>query len=227
MAQDYQLLNTARDCFQFATNFFEIIDVSATHVYHSALELSPLSSIVRGFYYHRQPCPLPRVVIGIPESWDPSTAISTKHSSYLSSTWSTCSQFIAAVTEEAVEIRDGLTLKLLSTLQATQVTTRFKYGIAYSPDGQSLACCSDTAIIIWDAQTGGVVKEIVCEVICSGLTLVWSLDGKTIGTLSWSAFETYPVFTYDVASGTTLSSGILQSRDGPFLWAHDRTFKHP
>ena len=225
MAQDYQLLNTARDCFQFATNFFEVIDASATHIYHSALELSPLSSIVRKFYYHQQPCPSPTVVVGIPDSWDPSTAVSTKHSSYLSSTWSPCSQFIAAVTEEAVEIRDGLTLKLLSTLQATKVMARFRHGLAYSPDGRSLACCSDTAITIWDAQTGGVVKEIMCEVVHGGLTLVWSLDGKMIGVLSWRAFETYPVSTYDVASGTTLSSSILQSRDGPFLWAHDRTFR--
>ena len=165
------------------------------------------------------------MVIGIPESWDPSTAVSTKHSSYLSSTWSPCSQFIAAVTEEAVEIRDGLTLKLLSTLQATKVTAKFRSGLAYSPDGQSLACCSDTAIIIWDAQTGGVVKKILCEVIHSGLTLVWSLDGKRIGTLSWRALETYPVAIYDVTSGAILSSSTLQSRDGPFLWAHDRTFR--
>ena len=42
--------------------FFEFIDVSATHVYHSALELSPLSSVVRKLYYHRRPTPFPRVV---------------------------------------------------------------------------------------------------------------------------------------------------------------------
>jgi len=46
VANDPQLLNTARDYFQFATNFFEVINVSAPHIYHSALELSPLSSVV-------------------------------------------------------------------------------------------------------------------------------------------------------------------------------------
>jgi len=45
-AQDNQLLDTARDYFQFTTTFFEVINISATHIYHSALELSPLSSII-------------------------------------------------------------------------------------------------------------------------------------------------------------------------------------
>jgi len=108
VAKDHELLNTARDYFQFVTNFFEVINVSATHIYHSALELSPLSSTIWKFYYHQRPCPSPRVVIGIPESWDPSMAVSTKDSYYLSSTWSPCGQFFAAVIKEAVEIRDGL-----------------------------------------------------------------------------------------------------------------------
>jgi hypothetical protein len=39
------------------------------------------------------------------------------------------------VTEEAVEIRDALTLKLLSTLHSTKAATKFRHGLAYSPDG--------------------------------------------------------------------------------------------
>lgn len=227
MAKDHQLLNTARDYLQFVTNFFEVINVSATHIYHSALELSPLSSIIRKFYYHQRPCPSPRVVIGIPESWDPSIAVSTKDSYYLSSTWSPCGQLFAAVIKEAVEIRDGLTLKLLSTLQATQVPTRFRYGLAYSPDGRSLAGCSNTTIFIWDVQTGGVVREIVCGYPHRGLSLLWSLDGKTIGTLSREtlSLETYTVQIYDIASATTLSSSTFQSMSKPSLWVCGGTFQ--
>ncbi|KAF9649802.1 hypothetical protein BDM02DRAFT_3094169, partial [Thelephora ganbajun] len=44
------LLDTARDYSQFVRTFFEPISVSATHIYHSALELSPFSSIVRKRY---------------------------------------------------------------------------------------------------------------------------------------------------------------------------------
>ncbi|KAF9645947.1 hypothetical protein BDM02DRAFT_3062746, partial [Thelephora ganbajun] len=45
-----ELLDIARDYSHFVATFFEPISVSATHIYHSALELSPLSSIVRRRY---------------------------------------------------------------------------------------------------------------------------------------------------------------------------------
>ena len=225
VVRDHQLLDTARDYFQFATNFFEVIDASATHVYHSALELCPPSSIVRKFYYYQRPHPSPRVVIGIPDSWDPSTAVSTKHVYYLSSTWSPCGQFVSVVAKEAVEIRDAHTLELLSTPQPTKVATRFRCGLVYSPDGCSLAGCSDTSVVIWDIQTGGVIKEIKCEVTDDGLEFVWSLDGKMIGAISPRVLETLTVHTYDVTSGETRPLGTLQSSGKPYLWAHGESFR--
>ena len=83
-----------------------------------------------------------------------------------------------------MEIRDALTLELVSSLQSAKVTTRFRPGLAYSPDGRSLAGCSDTSIVIWDTQAGGVVNKIGCEFTGDGSELVWSLDRKTIGTIS-------------------------------------------
>jgi len=225
VARDHQLLDTARDYLHFATTFFEVIDISATHIYHSALELSPLSSIIRGFYYYQRPHPSPRVVLGIPDSWDPSTAVSTTHSCYLSSVWSPCGQFVATAAVAAVQIRDAHALEVLSTSQPTKVGTRFRQGLTYSPDGCSLAGCSDTAIVIWDTQTGGMVKAIECEVPVDGLELVWSSDGTTIGIVSPQGWETSTMRTYDVASGTNLSPGTLQSRGGPYLWAHGTSFR--
>ncbi|KAF9646215.1 hypothetical protein BDM02DRAFT_3271125, partial [Thelephora ganbajun] len=40
----------ANDCLRFVTGFFEVIDESAPHVYHSALPLSPRMSMVRKLY---------------------------------------------------------------------------------------------------------------------------------------------------------------------------------
>ena len=226
VAEDRQLLDIARDYFQFATNFFEVINVSATHIYHSALELSPLSSIVRKFYYSHRPHPSPRVVIGTPDSWDPSTAsVSTKHSYYLSSTWSPCSQSVATVTKEAVEVRDALALKLLSTLRPASLAASLRRGLAFSPDGHSLAGCSNTGIVIWDTQTGGVVGMIEREITGHGLELVWSLDGRMIGTISPRVSETLTVCAYDVASGAMRSSETVQSTGSGHLWAHDGSFR--
>ena len=47
VSRDEELLDIVRDYFSFVITFFEPISVSAIHIYHSALELSPLSSIVR------------------------------------------------------------------------------------------------------------------------------------------------------------------------------------
>ncbi|KAF9645715.1 hypothetical protein BDM02DRAFT_3067637, partial [Thelephora ganbajun] len=40
----------ASDCFRFVTGFFEVIDESAAHIYHSALAVSPQTSMVRKLY---------------------------------------------------------------------------------------------------------------------------------------------------------------------------------
>ena len=115
VSRDKELLNTARDYFHFVTKFFEPIKVSATHVYHSALGLSPFSSIIRRLYYHQRDGSSPRVVVGIQDSWDPSLAVSCKHD-VRPCTWSPCGRFIAAGNGEDVEIRDPLSFELLSTL---------------------------------------------------------------------------------------------------------------
>ena len=225
VTKDNQLLSIAQDYFQFVAGSLEVIDVSATHIYHSALELSPLSSVVRKFYYSQCPHPSPKVVSGVPDAWDPSTAsISIKHSYLLSSTWSPCGHFVAIVSEDAVEIRDALALNLLSTLELPEVATKFRHGVAYSWDGHSLAGCSSTAIIIWDIQTGGVVKKIECGVIGDQSELMWSLDGKTIA-LSLKVSKTLIVHAYEVSSGAVQSSGTVQSTRGTQLWAHSESFQ--
>jgi len=225
---DHQLLDTARDYFHFVTSFFEVINVSATHIYHSALELSPLSSIIRRFYYHQRPHPSPRVIVGTLGSWDLSTTAHTNHPRLLSSVWSPCGQFVATAAVGAVEIRDAHTLEVLSTPQPTQVGTKFRRGLAYSPDGCSLAGCSDTAVVVWDTQTGGMVRAIEWEVPADGLELVWSSDGTTIGTTISGVSpvtKIVTVYAYDVASGASRSLGTFHSKDKPYFWAHDTSFR--
>ena len=204
------------------TKFFEAINVSATHIYHSALELCPTSSIIRKLYYHRRITRLPKIAIGTPDSWDPTIAISGKDHYNGPCIWSPCGRFVAAQTKKAVDIRNQLTLELITILQPTETIPHLTGPIAYSPDGRSIACASDTAIIIWDIQTGGVAREIRCS--ANNISLVWSSDGRTICTIDSEDQVAFIVHTYDVSSGTTLSPGTLQSGDNPHLWTHDKTF---
>ena len=121
VAEGSQLLETTKDCLHFVTKCFEVISVSAPHIYHSAPEFRPLSSVVRKLYCHQCPNPCPRVVVGLPDVWDTSIAIpSMARSQGNILTWSPYSQFIAAQAGRAVEICAPLTFELLSTLQPTE-----------------------------------------------------------------------------------------------------------
>jgi hypothetical protein len=219
VAKNENLLGIVEDGFQFVTKFFEVISVSATHIYHSALELCPFSTI-RSLYYHQRTPHLPKITIGTPESWDPTIAISGKDDYHGLCIWSPCGRFIAAQTGKVVEIRNQLTLELITILQPTEAISHLAGPLAYSPDGRSIACACDTAIIIWDIQTGGVAKEIKC----SADNMVWSEDGRTLCTIGSGDREIFVVHIHDVPSGTTLSHGAFQSEDDPHLWTCDGSF---
>ena len=218
-----ELLETARDCFYFVAKFFEPINVSAIHIYHSALELAPLSSIVRRLYYHQRCTPFPKVITGIPDAWDKSMALLPDQPKYGSHTWSPCGQFIATGTGRTVKIRDSLTFELLSTLTGPSDCSTGE--LTYSPDGCSLACHSGNILIIWDIQTGGVARQI--EVEPSYSSSAWSLDGGAFCTINWiqNPETSYTVCVYNVALGKKLFSGILQSRHYPQIWAHTTSFR--
>ena len=214
------------------TKFFEPINVSAVHIYHSALELSPLSSTVRQLYYHQQHTTFPRVVAGTLDSWSQSINITNRGGvPYGYFTWSPCGQYIAASYGQTLVIYDPLSSGLLSTL--TNSNTYSIGEVAYSPNGYSLASLSSTGLIIWDIQTGGVVGEIGYNNIHKDeVSLVWSLDGGMISTISTATQlpdlhtgTNYAVHIYNITSGTTWSPSTLQSRDKPHLWSHSKSFQ--
>ena len=233
VSRNEELLNIAKDYFHFVTKFFEPISLSAIHIYHSALELSPISSIVRRLYHHQRHTPFPIVVAGTADSWDQEIHIS--NISYDQPyTWSPCGQFVAAISGEVVEIRDALSAVLVSTLTAPN--TPPYGGLVYSPDGRSLASSLPDTLIIWDIQTGGVAKGVQFDALRSDL-IVWSLDGNMICVIEGSA-KTQTVHVYDVVLGTTQSPGTLNppdSLDKPhtltsfslnlFVWAHHKSFQ--
>ena len=219
-----QLLDIAQDCFYFVTRLFEPINASAAHIYHSALELCPTSSVVRRLYYDKSHSTtrLPRVVVGTPDSWDPTVSVSSKDHDYRFCTWSPCGRFVAAQTRNIVEIRNQLTLELLSILKPSDTTIRLAGPLAYSPDGHSLACASNTVILIWDIKTGGVAREIQCGT--KNISLVWSLDGRKIACHQSARMEQAFVRSYDVATGTLLFAESLPSARNLQLWAHEESF---
>ena len=212
VVRNEQLLDTARDCFYFVTEFFEPINISATHIYHSALELSPLSSTVRRLYHHWRHTPLPRVVAGSWDSWDQGTAISGE--GYASYTWSPCGQFIATHAGrygDLVEIRDGLTLGLLSTLNAPDGCL---IGGPTSPSNEH-SPASLAEISLSSPTTPSNYLADAPSYLTGGPT--YSPDGRSLASLSYTSLIVWDVQTGGVTKQIEHSPG----RDVSLVWSLD------
>ena len=137
------LLDTAADYLHFITEFFEVINQSAPHIYHSALVLAPQSSIVQRLYGWQACSPVERVVTGIPVSWESCTTSVeiSDNLEYRYAIWSPCGQLVAVALEEGIGIHDSNTLERKSFFKNPRhLSPHCTHHLAFSPDGHLLAC---------------------------------------------------------------------------------------
>ena len=142
------LYNLAEDCLRFTMHFFHLIQQSAAHIYHSALPLSPKSSMLRsrrentqiaGFY-------------GRPDNWG--SVVRTIRGTPTCMT--TIGHSIAAHCDDGtVGIYDSVTGVLRLSLSPVHPIKAMKG----SPDGSILFCIhrKSPTITLWDIQTGGLI----------------------------------------------------------------------
>ena len=133
------VLNIATDCLRFVTEFFEVISQSGPHIYHSALQLAPQSSIIRKLYSKQIYSPVTRVVTGIPESWDSCTASAIVETGEYHAVWSPCGKFIAVTSASGIAVWDSNTLERLFVLRLPGTGYAAK-SLGFSPDSCLLAC---------------------------------------------------------------------------------------
>ena len=136
------LLDTATDCLRFVTEFFEVISQSIPHIYHSALFLTPHSSIVWKLYGQHICSPTLKAITGMPSSWDSCTASVKPTRGVRQAIWSPCGQFVAIGTYRGIiEVRDSSTLERVSVLNPPAPLLNFPaISLAFSPNGCLLAC---------------------------------------------------------------------------------------
>ena len=133
------LLNTVTDCLRFVTEFFDLISKSAPHIYHSALLLTPQSSIIWKLYGQHVYSPMAKIVAGIPISWDSCTASIAGIND--NAVWSPCGQLITTVYWDKIQIWSSITLENISTLtHPSDLSDPFLKSLTFSPDGNLLAC---------------------------------------------------------------------------------------
>jgi len=135
------LLETSGDCLRFVTEFFEVISQSGPHIYHSALQLSPHSSLVRGLCGQYISSPTLRVVTGTPASWDSCTASAGTTTKAHHAVWSPCGQLVAVGLVGRMDVRDPITLEIVSILKpSNDLTEHVPESLGFSPDGRLFAC---------------------------------------------------------------------------------------
>jgi hypothetical protein len=227
------------------TGYFEVINASAPHIYHSALVLAPQESIVRKLYQSHTH-PLTRIVHGAPISWDPHIAATTFPSDISLVVWSPCSRFLAVtlLNTQMVVVLDSVTLQKLQTLKFPQDRTiRI---LIFSPDSYVLTCIDDCDehqnfrsttleqyVISWDLQTGGVTSTIRWQKPHSDRikppSITYSANGKLVGIFYWHEgyVNTSSVIVCDVASGIyvdsySLNGSIPLSNN---IWTHGESLR--
>ena len=207
--------------------FFEVISVSAPHIYHSALPLSPKTSIIhRQYDLYAQS--FSRVVQGLPATWEPAVSAPEPHNSVITAAWSPCSRFIAAARSNpfAIEILDSVTLERLNTFKSPYMNG----WLSFSPDGHLLAGFGITQeltweLVSWDLQTGCPVSTIPSELDlfhANCFLSAHSTDGKMVAVAYGKTSTTITAISiYDLFSGIyTHSHHIPEGHTMASIWTH-------
>ena len=144
----------ANDGQHFLLEYFDTIQNSPSHIYHSALPLSPSTSWIYK-HYSAKASPLVKVVKGVPVGW----GVCSRTTILGCSIW-TLSHHNNSI---AVGSKDG-DIIILNTITGSQSAvlsghTEQVACVVFSSDGTSLISGSrDKTVKLWDVQTGGVVK---------------------------------------------------------------------
>jgi WD40 repeat protein len=198
VSSDAELLAIVEDSEKFLLRFFDAIESSATHIYDSALPLSPSSSLVRAQYVGQISTDVK--ISGIEESWDAcmrTIQLRNNVDPMRFSAIKTCMTFshkddlIAVSGGNVVNIFETATGQLRTTLTDDRSNAT---SLAFSPD-ILVTGNNDGGVYVWDLQTGGLVDVLeghtnrIRSLVFSpcGAMIATSSDDRTIRI--WTAFS--------------------------------------
>ena len=206
-------------------SFFEVVDISAPHIYHSALLLSPKLLTVSTLY-KQYGHPSVKVVQGLPTLWHHPFAAVHTNNQIAASAWSPCGKFIAfsQVGSEKIEVVDSTTLGRVKTFTSFSRNTQW---LGFSPDSHLLTGLSNEfELTSWDFQTGGLVSTVSSERDkreghCISST--HSIDGKVAAVAYYfHSDSSTAISTYNFTSETQIySHHPLEGRIVAPVWAHN------
>jgi WD40 repeat protein len=135
--------------------FFDVIQTSIPHIYHSALPSLPTNSQL--FQQHESELAAEvRVIGGIGSSWDACIRTIQVPGDAVCVAFSPNGKTIASGIRDMVQIFDAITGVSEITLESPYDVT----SLIFSPDGSLLASSAEDSIMLWDIQTGGLVRKL-------------------------------------------------------------------
>ena len=182
----------ANDSQRFLLEHFDTICNSPSHIYHSALPLSPSSSLLHKCYSAELSL-MVKVVKGPSAGWGTcSRTVSLDHITQTLSYWN---KTIAI----GFKLRDIIILNAVTGSQIAILSghTDEVNDLIFSPDGTLLVSGSDDQTVkLWDLQTGGVVKTFL------GHTgVVWSVSISADLTTIASGSHDHTIHLWDIQTG--------------------------
>src|ERR1700723_344909 len=153
-----------KDCRRFILCFFDVIQESACHIYHSALPWSPTSSLIRKLYGNHLSTEV-RVLAGVYPLWDACIrTISTREVPPFTPkvAFSHRGDTIAIAEPGSARIFEASTGGRKALLEAPMLKAKC---IAFSADDTLVVFLyTDRVVKFWDVQTGNLVKTFELEV---------------------------------------------------------------
>jgi WD40 repeat protein len=193
------------DCERFVLGFFDVIEMSAMHIYHSALPWSPTSSPTRKLYQRQMKTEV-KLVNATDAQWDACIRTIPVPNSLIAIMLSQNGSALAVVSEKDVKIFET------ATGVATFKVDECALSVAFSLDGDMLVCgCGNSSVRVWDVQTSNLVQLFEGHV-----DKVFSVAFSPSGTMIASGSRDRMVRIWDMSSRRCAS--ILAGHLGS-VWA--------
>ena len=173
------LHDLATDCLWLSVRFFHPIRLSTQQVYHSALPLSPTSSLLRKVHIQSVVDDrLSRVITfsGAPDTWGLLLRTIDVRPRQLTCTTTSVGRIIAAC-GGIVKTYDAVTGVLQQFLHVPEAVTK----IQGSPDGSILFFAHSSSVTMWDVQTGGLVHTFTTRSAISDIAVSTTGDHVACG----------------------------------------------
>ena len=180
------------DAERFILENFDMIHDCPSHIYRSALLLSPSTSWLRNCYHKEIPQEI-EVLMGLPNKWDTcSRTIPVEDKPSAFAFWA--NSIAVGLESKSVVLLDVVTGSRGSVLSGHTDTIR---SLAFSLDGTLLVSGSDDGTVkLWNVQTGGVINTFN-NGASSISSVSMSSDNKTIALGTWDG----TVHLWDVQEG--------------------------